>query len=320
MKATDYRKGMIERFWSYQKQHFPAWQDYFERKKGSDGRPPVFLKEAADLNVLMELGVSDVRGKVLLNEISRSDRHRWFRSMSSSQALAQSVFGNLKLYDRLDLLSDLTDESGEPLFGKVVLNPASFKLEYAVDYLGEPRRTSLDALIDGNYRVAVECKLTEQEVGQCSRPKLKENGPNYEQCCNGTYSIQKGRKSRCSLTEIGVKYWDYIPRVFKWRDNIDLDPCPVCKNYQLIRNVLSICVSRDFTLSLDNGHVVLIYDERNPAFNLGGYGFKAYEQTREALIEPRLLKRCSWQQIASRIRSVGGLSWLAEGLEKKYGI
>ena len=46
------------------------------------------------------------------------------------------------------------------------------------------------------------------------------------------------------------------------------------------------------------GHVVLVYDERNPAFQKGGKGYAAYEETRNALLEPDRLKKCSWQQIA----------------------
>ena len=52
----------------------------------------------------------------LLSEIPVSERHRWFRSMTSSQAIALSVFGNLKLNGRLSLLNELLDEQGRPIF------------------------------------------------------------------------------------------------------------------------------------------------------------------------------------------------------------
>jgi len=86
------------------------------------------------------------------------------------------------------------------------------------------------------------------------------------------------------LTDIGVLYWKYIPQIFKWRENADLAQCPIYKNYQLVRNILSACVRKDGTVSLNNGHVVLIYDERNPSFNPGGAGFKAYEQTKRRFL------------------------------------
>jgi len=318
---ADYRNDMVARFWDYQRQIFPRWESYFERDRGADSRPPVFLKESAHHNILMEPGISAVNRITLLNEIPNRDRHRWFRSMSSSQALAQSVFGNLKVYNRMDCLRNLTDEFGEPLWSRANLNSSSFALEQPIDYLGEPRRTSIDVLIDGDYKVAIECKLTERDIGLCSRPKLTEKDSNYDKDhCDGTYSLQRGRKSRCSLTEIGVLYWKYIPHIFKWRDDAEPAPCPVYKNYQLVRNIFSACVKKDGGVSLNHGHAVLIYDERNPSFNTGGIGYKAYEQTKEALIQPQLLKKCSWQQIISRIRINGNLSWLGEGLEKKYGI
>lgn len=63
-----------------------------------------------------------------------------------------------------------------------------------------------------------------------------------------------------------------------------------------------------------------MYDERNPAFQKGGKGDIAYEETRDALLEPDRLKRCSWQQIVRQIREEKGLSWLTDQLEAKYGI
>jgi hypothetical protein len=38
-----------------------------------------------------------------------------------------------------------------------------------------------------------------------------------------------------------------------------------------------------------------MYDERNSAFQKGGKGYLAYEETRNALHEPERLERCSWQ-------------------------
>jgi hypothetical protein len=121
------------------------------------------------------------------------------------------------------------------------------------------------------------------------------------------------------LTEIGVKYWEHVPRVFKWKSEADLDPCPLRANYQLVRNLLAVSVPSDVMPS-GEGNVVLVYDERNPAFQEGGKGYAAYEETRNALREPDRLKRCSWQQIVRLIRGGKGLNWLAVQLEVKYGI
>lgn len=121
------------------------------------------------------------------------------------------------------------------------------------------------------------------------------------------------------MTEIGVKYWSHIPRIFKWPVDADLKPCPLRANYQLVRNLLAVSVPSD-SLHSGDGHLVLVYDERNPAFQEGGKGHIAYEETKNALLEPERLKKCSWQQIAGLIRMDKRLSWLTDQLKAKYGI
>jgi len=194
-------------------------------------------------------------------------------------------------------------------------------MEHKLNHLGEPRPTSLDGYISGNYRVAIECKFTEPEVGTCSRPRLKATDSRHErEYCNGTYSMQKARKERCSLTEIGVSYWRYIPSLFKWKNDSDMNPCPLNRNYQLVRNILAVGVKPNKTVSLNDGHVILIYDERNPAFRKDGEGLSTYIEMREALHEPRMLRKCSWQRIVQHIREENILSWLTENLALKYGL
>jgi hypothetical protein len=317
---TGYRDAMVARFWRYQKDAFRDRPEIFERPDMGDGRPPVFLRHAAEHNVLMAPDISREERNRLLRDIPPRERHRWFRSMSSSQAIALSVFGNLKVYGLLGLLSGLHDEQGRLIFGDEAITPENFRMEYKADSLGEPMPTSLDALIVGKHPVAIECKLTESEVGNCSRPRLTKHDSNYEKdFCDGTYHDQRGRMTRCSLTEIGVKYWSHIPAVFKWTADADLAPCPLRANYQLVRNLLAVSVPSE-AMPSGAGHVVLVYDERNPAFQEGGKGHIAYEETRNALHDPERLKKCSWQQIACILRGEKRLSWLADQLEGKYGI
>ena len=318
---SDYRKNMVRRFWKYQDEKFSEWKEYFERPFHPDGRPPVFHEKAADCNVIINPDSSSPERDLLLNEIPPKERHRWFRSMSSSQAVAQSILGNLKVYGRLHYLCELSDDAGLPLMGDASPSTENFHMEYTVKYLKEPRRTSLDGFISGDYRVAIECKLMEPEVGTCSRPRLRKIDKNYERdYCDGTYTYQKRRKERCSLTNIGVAYWKYIPDLFKWNSNIDHPTCPLRKNYQLVRNILAACVRPDGSVLPEKGHVVLIYDERNPAFQKGGRGYTAFENTREALHEPQLLRKCSWQRIVNHLRGKNDFSWLVEQLESKYGL
>ena len=114
----------------------------------------------------MEPGFSPARQKQLLDEVPASARHRWFRSMTSSQALTQSVFANLKILNCLHYLVELTDESWGPFFGEAQVKPPNLTLEYIVSFLGEPRPTNLDVFISGDYQVAIECKLTETVSGE----------------------------------------------------------------------------------------------------------------------------------------------------------
>lgn len=316
-----YRDDLNQRYWAYQASRFPVWQKHFDRPNAQDGRPPVFLARQAWQNVIVDPYASPQDAVRFLALIPERDRHQWFRSMNSSQALAQSVLGNLAFHDLLQHLAELDADEGNALFGNAQLSTDTFAMEFKIDYLREPRPTSLDGYVSGEYRVAIECKFTEPEVGACSRPRLTPPSSNYEsEYCDGTYARQRARKERCSLTEVGVSYWRYVPRLFQWPDDADLSPCPLNKNYQLVRNILAVGVKSDGTASVDDGHAVLIYDERNPAFQAGGAGLAAYTETQRALREPTMLRKCSWQRIIQHISHGGFLSWLTEELALKYGL
>lgn len=310
-----------QRFWKYQKSHFPNEQSYFDREYAPDGRPPVFIRSEAWRNILIDPGSNQKEKDELLSLIPNGERHKWFGSMHSSQALTQSILGNLAKHDALHSLSKLNSDEGLPLFGNVQISSDDFSMEHKIDFLGEPRQTSLDGFISGDYQIAIECKFTEPEVGTCSRPRLFPTASNFEnEFCNGTYSIQRSRKERCSLTEIGVTYWKYIPHLFNWKNDIDLDPCPLKKNYQLVRNILAVGVKPDESISPNFGHVILIYDERNPSCQQHGDIMRAYSETRDALIEQKMLRKISWQRIANYLREKAILSWLTEQLDLKYGM
>ena len=318
---SDYRKNLIRRFWEYRRAHFADADDLFDDKYTDDGSPPVFKKEHASENVLVRPGANEEEKEKVLQEIPPKGRHRWFRSMTSSQALAQSVFANLKFYGKLDLLRSIRDEEGQPLFIKEPAAKVNCSLEYDVDYLGEPRPTNVDVFFDADYRVAVECKLSETDIGTCSRPRLSPKDDNYErEHCDGNYARQRDRSDRCSLTAIGVKYWKYIPDLLHWPADEDHAPCPLMRTYQIVRNILAACVRGDGKLYPEGGHAVLLYDERNPAFQEDGAVWNAYEAVKKSLTNDTLLQRCTWQALVTRLRADGETSWLADGLRTKYGI
>jgi hypothetical protein len=317
----DYKADLNQRYWAYQQSQFPNDQSIFDPRHTQAKGPPVFIPSEAWRNIILNPTASQPEIDLLLALVPAGEKHKWYRSMNSSQALALSVLGNLKMHGFLQELADIQADEGGNLFGAAQLSADNFVMEYKVNYLGEPRPTSLDGYISGEYRVAIECKFTEADIGACSRPALKPSASNYEgELCSGTYSVQRGRKERCSLTEVGVLYWRYVPALFNWKNDQDFVPCPLYRNYQLVRNVLAAGVRPDGSVSIDHGHAVLIYDARNPAFHNGGKGLAAYRETQEALRAPTMLRKCSWQRIVQRMREKEILPWLAKALSLKYGL
>lgn len=300
---------------------FPDWEKLLDMPFSQNNRPPVFLHQEAWRNILINPDASEQEKVALLQLIPAGEHHKWFCSMNSSQALTLSILGNLVIHNVFDCLSELNDAEGEGLFGSAQVTLNNFSLEHKIDFLGERRRTSLDGYISGKYRVAIECKFTESEVGTCSRPRLTPADSNYEsEFCDGTYSHQGNWNDRCSLTEIGVLYWKYIPALFNIGNDVDLDPCPVNKNYQLVRNILAIGVNEDGSISNQNCHALLIYDERNPAFMENGNGFNSYNNMRGILKRPNILRICSWQKITQCMRKNNILPWLTDQLAAKYDL
>jgi hypothetical protein len=315
-----YESRVVQQLWKYANDHFSNPPDLFDKWDPNSARPPVFSKDNADKNVIVKPDTSDKEEKQLLNLIPNSARHRWFGSMRSSQALAQSVLGNLWVSGNLECLTGLKDDDNLPILGNARLDSTNFSMEHEIKSLGEPRATSLDALIDGDYRAAIECKFTEPDIGTCSRPRLAKSASNYEQdSCNGSFSIQRKRKERCALAERGVRYWEFVPNLFNWNSNGDLNPCPLRDNYQLVRNVLAAVVRSNGEISR-KGHALLIYDERNPAFRPNGPGGQAYLETKRALLKPEMLRKISWQRIVCHMRENGILGWLTNELALKYGL
>jgi hypothetical protein len=315
-KSSLFKSDLHQRYWSYLQTYHPDWVFFLDPKHPQENGPPVFLPIFEDFNVIAHPEANLTEKERILAFIPPYERHKWFRSMNSSQSLAQSVFGNLAIHGFLETLSDFLDDEGQVLFIGAQLNPENFSMEHKVSYLGESQTTSLDGYFDGAYRIAIECKFTESEVGSCSHVQLKPGHPTW---CDGQYTL-KGRAHRCPLTPTGVKYWGSVPELFEWKNYEDLSPCPLFRNYQLVRNVLAIGVQPDGSVSLDNGQAVLIYDLRNPAFQEGGKGDQVYQETRLALKKPSMLRKASWQSITEFLKRNSILPWLTEELEKKYGL
>ena len=304
----DYLDGLFDRFWNYQEHYFPDFHGKFSNLGRNDQGPPVFRPESGDCNVVAPRGLHEE----VLRTIAASRRHRWFRSMRSSQALTQSVFGTLIVMDKLNLLSGVRTENGEPAFFGSAPDRDLCHLEHRCLSLGErkDRETQSDVYFDGALPVSVECKFSEDRFGECSQTQLKPDARNFaEDFCDGSYRMQAGRKERCSLSAKGIRYWQKIPMAFQWREEADHPVCPIAAPYQLVRNVLAS----------GDGHALLVYDERNPAFRAEGECFLQWSEVHDNLLDRSRLRRCSWQRILKEMERDADLSEFVAELRDKYG-
>ena len=315
MNEQQYHDLIFQTLWDWAERHC-AGLLYGSRR---DGRPPVLQRQFADRNVLVP--PDGTRADAIRAAIAPEQRHRWFHSLRSSQALAQSVFGAVSAFERLHVLEGIAAECGRPAFFADG-GGWSLEMEHAVDTLNEKVPTGIDALLSSPARrVAVECKFMEAEFGKCSRPNLQPGDFSYaRQRCDGNYRVQAGRRERCALTEIGIRYWQYLPRLFDWAADRDHEPCPFGAGYQLARNALAACFAPDGGFDPNRGHALIVYDARNPAFRDGGEANLQWRDALAACRVPGLLRRASWQRLAAAIAAAPDLAWLAEGLRAKYGI
>jgi len=299
MSYTTYKSGLLNCFKGYREKHFFQQDELFDKRWNH-----VFKSRCADHNLFdTELG------KLL----SKARRHRWFGSMGSSQALAVSVFGTMIYRGDLPLLTTALDDRGCPLLPDFELDGEP-EFDYKVVTLNERRPTQVDLFLPGkDGRVAIECKLWESELGACSQvPKA----------CNGDYSRQPRRMPghRCALTEKGIAYWEYIPQLFHWRSDIDHKPCPLWKPYQLVRNVIAASVDNISKQISGNNVAVLVYDDRNPAFTLGGRADEQFRYVQSALHGQTNLRQTTWQTIVKSLYELDRYEDLLEWLNEKYGI
>ncbi len=306
-----YLRAVAQILWTYADQHHENELDGGKRNK----RPPVLAKQFASKNVLVPLDgdrAQDVRTAIPTNQ-----RHRWFHSLKSSQALTQSVFAAIFVFNRLDLLGDITAECGRPAFF-VEQQDWRLNFEHELRGLNEPRPTSVDVLLNQPRRqVAIECKFTEPDFGTCSRTDLCPDDANY---CNGNYQLQKDRRHRCALTERNILYWKYLPHLFNWPSDRDHEPCPFDATYQLARSTLAATLTPEGELNPTGGHVLNVYDNRNPAFQPNG---RAWTQWQAGISDCRyhgLLRRLSWQRLLTSLADAPELAYLVDGLREKYGL
>ena len=309
--SADHEAALQSSWWQYAETLPDGSLDGIQRR----GRPPVASEAAPSANLVLPDDETVASG--IENEITIGARHRHFGSFRSSQAIAQSVFGAFKASGRLELMSAVPAECGRPAFGAVT-SDTSLCMEMDVRTLQEPRPTQLDVCLETeHYRVAVECKFCETEFGCCSRIQKQRTGV---QVCDGTYTQQQGRTSRCALSEIGVRYWELIPHLFDWDATDDHSPCPLLPTYQIVRNALAAVVSNNGKVDPTSGHAVFVYDARNPAYKPSGVADVQLRQATRACIIPGLIRRVTWQEIVRVGEASEDMLWLVSALRQKHGI
>jgi hypothetical protein len=196
----DYLNQLIARFWLYRDRRFSNRLDVFLNQLRQPSKPPVFRAEFADLNVV----APESNRKAVLGTIPVLNRQKWFSSMRSSQALTQSVFGTLKVLDKLHLLTSVMADDGDLAFFDDARLPSECHLEHPCTSLGElpNRETKSDVFFGGEHKVSVECKLAEDAFGSCSQPAILPTARNYDRdLCDGTYTRQRSRRERCSFVD-----------------------------------------------------------------------------------------------------------------------
>src|SRR5688572_12247029 len=102
-RFRSYSDILTQHLWSYRSAAFRNQDAVFDEQFSRLPNPPVFKKEAAHQNVIVP--TDPELPATILRLVPPEKRHKWFRSMKSSQALALSVFGNLKVLNRTSCLS-----------------------------------------------------------------------------------------------------------------------------------------------------------------------------------------------------------------------
>ena len=297
---AEYHDEMIDRFLNYREANIAP-----EVIDPNAGEGHVFKKEQEVLNLF---------SPELCLFIPPENRHQWFRSMISSQALAVSVIGTMIRRGDTDLLAKLECDDLMPL----ATEDAHFwfaSFEYAVWWLEKGRRkTQIDLFAQSpNFRLAVECKLTEREIGQCLKSEEGER--------EAAYSEIAGYKICPRVAMNGATYWHYWPDISNQRiPEVCTDDCPLHITYQLARNVMAAAINPANGEIASKGIALLLYDERNPEFQDSGGADAANKSVKEAIKNPALLRSALWQSLAGLLLKNGSYGDLLEFLDEKYGI
>ena len=110
------------------------------------------------------------------------------------------------------------------------------------------------------------------------------------------------------------------PNLFNWPPDQDHEPCPFRGTYQLARNAIAATMIAEDTLEPASGHVLVIYDSRNPAFQPGGKADRQWQKVVGDSYRQGLFRRLRWQTLLGFIAKAPEFAYLVDGLCEKYGL
>lgn len=135
-RPRGYTDILTQHLWSYRAAAFSNQDELFDERRSRLPNLPVFTEEAYHRNVIVP--DDPALAAEVLKLVPREKRNKWFRSMKSSQALALSVFGNLKVLNRTRCLSVVAaDDDSVPAFGRGPIEPSNLELEHDVSSMNE---------------------------------------------------------------------------------------------------------------------------------------------------------------------------------------
>jgi hypothetical protein len=243
---------------------------------------------------------------------------------NSSQAMVIDVFGTIKVSpEKNTFMNRVAQKMGFTSSGswEILLEWPTPKT-----LLREPRPTQVDAIAQNDALVILfEGKLSETEGGRCSQPEPIKKGRNKGVVqCNSNYELQTNpvnhQENRCALSGKGIKYWDYISKVFNIDSTQNYKPCPFAgSSYQWMRNiVLAQALSEQ---NKKQPVFILVYAD-SPQLHMARYiASEEWQQFLNLLRNNTSVKTISFQQIVALAQEAnpGNPIWqeLAVWIDKK---
>ena len=135
-RYDNYLAELCGALWEYAEVEFTD-DNLLNKRSRSLNRSPVLKPELADKNIVRPKGIRTEAYSSLIQAIPQNKRHKYFHSLRSSQALAQSVFGGLKALGNLEALASLEADDGSLAFSGLS-EIDEVELEHDVQHLGDP--------------------------------------------------------------------------------------------------------------------------------------------------------------------------------------